>query len=208
VAENRRLDQAEKLLRQVPTTKRPLDQRLLVAAALTTVMTSPPIVVGGTAEEYWTRDEYHPTDLDLIPGPSSADQEAFRKLGFKKEGRHWVREDFPIATEFPHDESFEVRRTFDQKVDDVIVKVIGVDDLYLDRLGQSTATENIRDQHFASLLAVAVTNWDKLDWGYVDKRIAETAELRPALGKSMRIMDRRCRRAARNALARRRAELL
>jgi hypothetical protein len=208
MAENRRLDHAEKLLRQVPTTKRPLDQRLLVAAALSTVMNSPPIVVGGTAEEYWTRDEYHPTDLDLIPGPSSDDQEAFRKLGFKKEGRHWVRKDFPIATEFPHDESFEVRRTFDEKVDDVIVKVIGVDDLYLDRLSQSTATENVRDQHFASLLAVAVTNWDKLDWHYIDTRIAEIARAKPALGDSMRTMHRRCRRAARNALARRRAELL
>jgi hypothetical protein len=208
VAENRRLDQAEKLLRQVPTTKRPLDQRLLVAAAFSTVMTSPPIVVGGTAEEYWTRDQYHPTDLDLIPGPSSADQEAFRKLGFKKEGRHWVRQDFPIATEFPHDESFEVRRTFDEKIDGVIVKVIGVDDLYLDRLSQSTATENVRDQHFASLLAVAVTNWDKLDWRYIDTRIAEIARVKPALGASMRTMHRRCRRAARNALARRRAQLL
>jgi hypothetical protein len=208
VAESRRLDQAERLLRQVPTTKRPLDQRLLVAAAFSTVMTSPPIVVGGTAEEYWTRDEYHPTDLDLIPGPSSADQDEFRKLGFKKEGRHWVREDFPIATEFPHDENFEVRRIFDEKVGDAIVKIIGVDDLYLDRLGQSTSTENVRDQHVASLLAVAATNWDNLDWGYIDKRIAEVAEANPALGKSMKTMHRRCRRAARNALARRRAELL
>jgi hypothetical protein len=208
VAEKRQLDQAEKLLRKVPTTKRPLDQRLLVAAAFSTVMTSPPIVVGGTAEEYWTGDEYHPTDLDLIPGPSSDDREAFRKLGFTKEGRHWVREDLPIATEFPHDESFEVRRTFDEKVDEVIVKVIGVDDLYLDRLSQSTATENVRDQHFASLLAVAVTNWEKLDWRYIDTRIPEIARAKPALGAGMRTMHRRCRRAARNALARRRAELL
>ena len=93
-------------MRQVPKAKRPLNQRLLVAAALSAVMSPPPIVVGGTAEEFWTGDEYHPTDLDLIPGPSRADQEAFRKLGFKKEGRHWVREDIPIATEFPQDESF------------------------------------------------------------------------------------------------------
>jgi hypothetical protein len=208
VADNRRLDEAEKLLRQVRTTKRPLDQRFLVAAAFSTVMSSPPIVVGGTAEEFWTGDEYHPTDLDLIPGPSGADQDAFRKLGFKKEGRPWVREDFPIATEFPHDESFEVRRTVDEKIGGAIVKVIGVDDLYLDRLSQSTATENVRDQHFASVLAVAVTNWEKLDWVYIDERIAEMAKGRPALGTSMRAMHRRSRRAARNALARRRAELL
>lgn len=203
-----RLAQAEELLRQVSKTKRQLDQRLLVAAAVSTVMSSPPIVVGGTAEEYWTGDEYHPTDLDLIPGPSMADQDAFRKLGFEKEGRHWVRKDVPIATEFPHDESFEVRRTFDLEVSKVIVKVIGVDDLYLDRLGQSTATMNIRDQHFSSLLAVALTNWDTLDWRYIEKRIAEVAKATPALGQSMRTMHRRCRRVARNALARRRAEVL
>ncbi len=205
MADARRLVQAEKLLRQVPKTKRQLDQRLLVAAAMSAVMSSPPIVVGGTAEEYWTGNEYRPTDLDLIPGPSRADQEAFRKLGFKKEGRHWVREDFPIATEFPHDESLEVRRTFDAKIGDVIVKVIGVDDLYLDRLGQSTSTMNMRDQHFSSLVAVALTNWDKLDWQYIQVRITELIKAKPALGDSMRTMHRRCRRTVRDALARQRA---
>ena len=199
---------AEKLLRQVSKTKRPLDQRLLVAAALSTVMNPPPIVVGGTAEEYWTGDEYQPTDLDLIPGPSTADYEAILKLGFKKEGRHWVRKDFPIVTEFPHDESFEVRRTFHAKVSNAIVKVIGVDDLYLDRLGQSTSTMNVRSQPFSSVLAVALTNWESLDWQYIESRIAETAKAKPALGDSMRTMHRRCRRAARNALARRRAKQL
>jgi hypothetical protein len=168
-------------------------------------MNPAPIVVGGTAEEYWTGDEYHPTDLDLIPGPTKADQQIFRKLGFKKEGRHWVREDIPIATEFPHDETFEVRRTFDERVANVLVKIIGVDDLYLDRLGQSTSTMNVRDQHYSSLLAVALTNWDKLDWGYIESRIAETTSVNADLGDSMRTMHRRCRRAARNALARQRA---
>ncbi len=78
----------------------------------------------------------------------------------------------------------------------------------LDRVGQSTATENMRDQHFASLLAIAVANWERLDWSYIDNRIAEIAELSPALGKSMRTMHRRGRRIARNALAKRRAKLL
>jgi hypothetical protein len=185
-----------------------LDQRLRVAAAISTVMAIPPIVVGGTAEEYWTHDEYHPTDLDLIPGPSYEDEEAFRKLGFKKEGRHWVSDDFAIATEFPHDETFEVRRTADVRVDDVVVKVIGVDDLYLDRLGYSAMTENVKDRHFASLLAVAVANWSDLDWRYIENRIAETIDANPVLGKSMRLMHGRCRRRVRNVLATRRARQL
>ena len=208
MADDTRLARANDLLRQAPKAKRPLDQRMFVAAAISTVMAKPPIVVGGTAEEYWTRDEYHPTDLDLIPGPSREDQDSFRQLGFKKEGRHWVRDDLPIATEFPHDDTFEVRRTVDEEIEGVVVKVIGVDDLYLDRLGQTTATENVRDQHFASLMAVAVANWDSLDWKYIESRIAEAVRASPALGNSMKLMNRRCRRRARNALAQRRAKQL
>jgi hypothetical protein len=171
-------------------------------------MITPPIVVGGTAEEYWARDEYRPTDLDLIPGPAAIDERAFRKLGFKKEGRHWVNPNVPVATEFPHDPTFEVRRTSDETVGGVTIKVIGVDDLYLDRLGQTTMTERMDDQHFASLLAIAVTNWDQLDWTYIEKRIGEIGNLKPALGASMRKMHRTCRRIARKELARERAQTL
>ena len=185
-----------------------MDQRLLVAAALTTVMSTAPIVVGGTAEEYWTGDEYAPTDLDLIPGPSDADERVIRGLGFKREGRHWVRHDIPIVTEFPYDESLEVRRTSEITVGGAVIKVIGVDDLYLDRLGQSTMAMNIRDQHFASLMAIALTNWDNLDWVYIGERIAEILKANPRLGAAMRTMHRRCRRRARNALATRRAASL
>ena len=181
---------------------------MLVAAAFSTVMSEKPIVVGGTAEEFWTRDEYRPTDLDLIPAPSTADQQAFKRLGFKKTGRHWVRQDISVAIEFPHDQTFEVKRTYDETVNDVLVKVIGVDDLYLDRLGQSTATENLRDQHFASLLAVALTNGDRLDWKYIEGRIEETVTLNPPLGHSMRRMNRACGREARKQLAKRLAEQL
>lgn len=171
-------------------------------------MSSAPIVVGGTAEEFWTRDPYRPTDLDLIPGPSDEDIAAFQELGLKKEGRHWVRHDLPVGTEFPHDESFEVKRTFDETVNNVVIKVIGVDDLYLDRLGQTTATENVRDQHFASLMAIALTNWDSLDWRYIEARITETTKRNPPLAKSMRTMHRRCLRKVRQALAERRAKSL
>jgi hypothetical protein len=203
-----RLERARRLLGEARDASRPLDQRLLVAAALSTVMEKMPTVVGGTAEEYWARDEYRPTDLDLIPTPSRADQDAFRKLGFKKDGRHWVSQDLAVATEFPHDSTFEVRRTIDARVGKVTVRVIGVDDLYLDRLGQATMTERIDDQHFASLLAITVTNWEQLDWAYVGGRIRETAVLRPELGRSMRKMHSICRRIARRELARQRARSL
>src|SRR5215831_2327880 len=82
--DDRKRKLAQDLLSKAKAAEQRLDQRLLVAAAFTTVMESPPIVVGGTAEEFWTRDEYEPTDLDLIPSPSAADEAAFKELGFEK----------------------------------------------------------------------------------------------------------------------------
>lgn len=176
---------------------------MVLAAALSSVMSRPPIVVGGTAEEFWTRDEYRPTDLDLIPDPTPDDRAAFEQLGLKREGRFWLHDDIPV--EFPYDETFEVRRTFEKKIAGVVVSVIGVDDLYVDRLVQTTSTENPRDVQFASALAVAATNYETLDWKYIDERIDETAEAKPTLGASMRRMNRTVKREARKALSRRRA---
>jgi hypothetical protein len=201
VVESSQLERAERLLQLSKTAKKPLDQRLLVAAAITSVMSTPPVVVGGTAEEYWTGDAYRTTDLDLIPDPTTADIRALRKLGFRKEGRHWVRSDIPIATEFPHDATFEVRRVENAKVRGSAVRVIGIDDLYLDRLTQSTATLNVRDQAFDSLVAVALTNWDSLDWAYIYARIVELGRSKLGLGAALKSMKRRSNRKVRDALA-------
>lgn len=184
-----------------------MTKRLLVAAAFSVVMEHAPTVVGGTAEEYWSRSAYHPTDLDLIPDPSKRDKQVFKTLGFNKEGRHWVREGVQFGVEFPHDPTFEVNRTVIVKLNALQAQVhmIGVDDLYLDRLGQATATMNVRDMHFASLVAVAVTNWSELDSGYITRRIREIESQNPLLGSAMNSMHRRCARKVRDLRARQRA---
>lgn len=184
-----------------------MTKRLVLGAALSVVMEHSPTVVGGTAEEYWSRSAYHPTDLDLIPDPSKKDETAFKALGFYREGRHWVREDVPFGIEFPHDSSFQVNRTVIVKLKALgaEVQMIGVDDLFLDRLSQATATMNVRDMHFDSLLAVAVTNWDDLDRGYITGRIREIELQNPGLGLAMRTLQRRCARRVRDLRARQRA---
>ncbi len=85
------------------------------------------------------------------------------------------------------------------------VQMIGVDDLFLDRLSQATATMNVRDMHFDSLVAVAVTNWDDLDRGYITSRIREIELQNPILGSAMRLLQRRCARRVRDLRARQRA---
>src|ERR1700674_4483398 len=91
--------EAAALLLQIPRARSGLRQRLLLAAAMTKLLTKQPIVVGGTAEEYWAGGEYHPTDLDLCPQPTPRDLKALGSVGLRRRGRHWTRVDLPVAVE-------------------------------------------------------------------------------------------------------------
>lgn len=99
--EKTRRQRAKALLAQIPRARTALRQRLPLAAAMTTLMEHTPIVVGGTAEEYWAGGEYRPTDLDLCPRPTRRDLIGFADVGLRKVGRHWIRNDLPVAVEFP-----------------------------------------------------------------------------------------------------------
>src|SRR5436190_2110398 len=73
------------------------------AAALRRILSHDPIVVGGTAEEYWTAADYHETDLDMCVQLSKVDRSTLAGYGFEREGRHWVSElgKYTVAVEFP-----------------------------------------------------------------------------------------------------------
>jgi hypothetical protein len=192
---------AAALLRRAGSAQ-PMEQRLLIAAALREVMTRTPVVVGGAAEAYWAGDLYRPTDLDLCPPPTIADEAALTALGFQKEGRHWVHADLMYGVEFPGSGD-DIQRTVEVSVGGAHAVVISVEDLYLDRLRHST-----RDRHFQDAVAIIVARRTALDWTYINQRVQEAATAQPLVGVSMQRMHPRVRAAARQALARiRRQEL-
>lgn len=168
-------------------------------------MKSPPIVVGGTAEEYWAGPRYYPTDLDLVPRPGPADIVALRELGLKKTGRHWLREDLAVAVEFPG-QGDDIQRCVTVEVEGVGVRVIGCEDLYLDRIRQATASWPREGVSYDSGLEIALTNYDRMDWTYVAGRITRAEHDEKAVGITMRLVNRRLRGRARRARARVQAE--
>lgn len=192
------LDRAQTILRRaaaaVPTT-----QRLLIAAALREVFSSIPILVGGAAEAYWMSEEYRPTDVDICPRPGTDDEDVLQLLGFSRDGRHWVRDDLLYGIEFPGTGD-DIRRTVDVSLDDATAVVISLDDLYLDRLRQSTMTETTHHQHFKDAVAILLAQWEAIDWGYVIARIEEIATGEPVVGRAMRGMHPQAVAAARNLL--------
>jgi hypothetical protein len=155
-------------------------------------------VVGGTAEEYWAGGEYHPTDLDLCPEPSTGDLKALTKLGLRKRGRHWTREDLPVAVEFPGSGD-DIERTVVVRVAGVEVQIISCEDLYLDRLRQATISWPREDVSFDSAVAIALTNYRSLDWDYVRDQVKAAASTNKKIGTLMAAVNRRVRFRARRA---------
>jgi hypothetical protein len=81
------------------------------------------------------------------------------------------------------------------------VAMIGVDDLYLDRLRQSTANTIDTSVEFRSALAVAAGAFEWIDRRYVLRRIRDIERREPSVGRLMRNLDSRIRRRVRAVLA-------
>ena len=168
---------------------------LAVAAMLRSILGGTPVVVGGVAEMYWTRLPDHPTDLDVFAPVGDEDVQRLRDAGFVREGRHWWHEAHGVAVEFPEAIADADPIRLHEHGGALI---IGVSDLYLDRLRQSTANDNPNSVEHQSLLAVASSCMEIIDWPYVRRRIADEPEhLRTPLRRNHRAARRMAQRALR-----------
>ena len=200
--------EARRLLTLASSAKEPQTQRLLLAAAIGAVFERVPVVVGGAAEEHWLSEESRPTDLDLCPPPSRHDLRELSLLGFTREGRHWVHDEVLHGVEFPGS-SDDIHRTVDVEIGGGRVRIIGLDDLYLDRLRQSTASETARSsQRLDSLIAISALWGASLDLGYIDSQVNAITATEPPVGRAMQVMQRRVNREVRHRLAEVRAREL
>jgi hypothetical protein len=180
-----------------------LKRNLLVAAALREVLHADPIVVGGTAEEFWTEAEYHETDLDLVVPLHPDDAAAMRQLGLERTGRHWGRRGLNVVVEFPDDRiDGDESRTVEHPVGSGAARIIGLDDLYLDRLRQATIDERRRGVEYQSALAVVAARYDEIDWVYVRGRLSDIATHEGAVGEAMKRIDSRLRQRVRREISR------
>jgi hypothetical protein len=194
---------AERLLAEAARERDRLRRHLLVAAALRAVLEIEPVVVGGTAEEFHTGAPYHETDLDLCGWLRPGEPALLRELGFRRRGRHWVHDGSKVAVEFPdariHGDEARIERI---RIGRGRFAIIGVDDLYLDRLRQATAPMTSESIELRSALAVAAGAIDRIDRRYVLRRIRDIERQDPPLGRRMRELDVRIRRRVRAALGR------
>jgi transcriptional regulator with XRE-family HTH domain len=143
-------------------------------------------VLGGYVFNPWDRD------------PTRAEQRSLLADGLTRESF----EPSSPPVEFPEAmiEGDESRTVEVEVAGEASVRIIGVDDLYLDRVRQATVNEPVEGIEFHSALAVAAGAFEEIDWRYVSAQISATRRRGELLGGSMSRIDRRIRRRVRRAL--------
>ncbi len=93
------------ILAKIAATDSPLARQMLMTGLITRRLADkgkpPPVLIGGLALSYYTRDVYFTADIDLAYADREALGEVLSELGFAARGRYWVHPEADVAVEVP-----------------------------------------------------------------------------------------------------------
>lgn len=168
--------ETEEILKIIQKTESPLKRQLLMVALLTKLLEMmnkhAPIVIGGCALSYYSREVYFTADIDLAHADREALDAVLQSIGFEKKGRYWVHEGLKMAIEAPasslpgQDSPVEVA-DFGEGLQ---CTIIGIEDLVIDRLNAYKHWKSEIDGEMVELLIRKYGN--DLDWPYLEKKAA------------------------------------
>jgi hypothetical protein len=180
------------ILTKIGATEAPLARQLLMTGLITRRLEDrgkpAPVLIGGLALSYYTREVYFTADIDLAYADQDALDEVLQELGFVKKGRYWAHTGLDIAVEVPASsladeqaprETVELERGLS-------CVVIGLEDLIIDRMNACKHWESEVDCEMTELL---IARYGKeIDWAYLEKKAAlpendTLAELRALKGR-------------------------
>lgn len=107
-----------------------------------------PIIVGGTAVEYYTRSQYETLDFDIIADYTFI-KNYLKLKGFKKRGHHYYKDSIVIDVV---DNSAVGRRIKIMKIGKRRIRIISIEDLIIDRLLACKYWNSIKDCEQAEFL--------------------------------------------------------
>ena len=142
-----------------------------------------PVLVGGAAVEFYTAGGYTTGDIDLALAHGPDTDAAFADLGFRKEGRFWLREDLDLLFEAPAPAGLpgETAPRTTVEIDGLVVVILGIEDLVIDRLRAWIHGTSDEDGRWARRLALLYA--DRLDWSYLREKTAPVAAEARALAE-------------------------
>ena len=93
------------LLEMIKGIESPLKKQLLMVGLISRLLQEkgkkPPIIIGGCALAYYSREVYFTADIDLAYADREALDAVLNGIGFEKKGRYWVHERLNMAVEAP-----------------------------------------------------------------------------------------------------------
>lgn len=95
-----------------------------------------PILIGGCALSYYSREVYFTSDIDLAYTIREALDEIMREIGFQKRGRYWINEELKMAVEAPASQLGEEQAPVEivEVGEGIQWILIGIEDLIIDRM--------------------------------------------------------------------------
>lgn len=133
-----------------------------------------PVIVGGVAVEFYTRDWYATGDIDLAIGKSKKKvfDDLMEEMGFVKKGRLWARVDLGLYIETPADiRDINMERVTVVETDEGEAYVIGIEDIIFDRIQAAEHWKSEADREQATRMAILF--YDVIDWNYLKKKCKE-----------------------------------
>lgn len=132
-----------------------------------------PIIIGGCALSYYSREVYFTTDIDLAYAEREALSSVLESIGFQEKGRYWVHEGLKIAIEAPASILPEEEAPLEivEVGEGLQCTIIGIEDLIIDRLNACKHWKSEIDCEMAELLVNRY--YMDLDWPYLQRKSAK-----------------------------------
>jgi len=147
---------ARGFLSQLKKEQNPLRMKMLLIGYITDRLEKKAqhvVLVGGQAVETYTGGQFTTGDVDITTTDSKTTEEFLKSLGFRNVSMIWLNEQLGVAIQIVGDSlagSFEKTRTI--QTGPYNVKVIGVEDLIVDRLSHAKLWNSSGDLEKAKVL--------------------------------------------------------
>ncbi len=131
-----------------------------------------PILIGGCALAYYSREVYFTADIDVAYPDREALGEVLQELGFVVEGRYWVQHELKLVVEVPasslpgEDAPLEIV----EFEDGLECTIIGIEDLLIYRMNACKHWKSTSDCEMVELLVRQFS--EEIDWEYLISRAA------------------------------------
>jgi len=165
-----------KVLEIIKNMESPLKRQLLMVGLITKLLEKEgrkaPVIIGGCALSYYSREVYFTTDIDLSYAEREVLDNVLKSIDFQKKGRYWVHEGLKMAIEAPTSKLVgeEAPVEIIEVGEGLQCTIIGIEDLIIDRMNACKHWKSEIDCEMVELLVNRYCN--DLDWPYLERKAA------------------------------------